>query len=105
MKAGVYYGVEDFRVAEFPEPELKEDGVKIAVKYCGVCGTDVHKFHGQCGSHPMKPPVPLGHEVSGVVVETGKHVTHFKVGDRVVADPNWGCGACFFCKNNMPHMC
>ena len=81
MKAGVYYGVEDFRVAEFPEPELKEDGVKIAVKYCGVCGTDVHKFHGQCGSHPMKPPVPLGHEVSGVVVETGKHVTHFKVGD------------------------
>ena len=39
MKAGVYYGVEDFRVAEFPEPELKEDGVKIAVKYCGVCGT------------------------------------------------------------------
>ena len=38
MKAGVYYGVEDFRVAEFPEPELKENGVKIAVKYCGVCG-------------------------------------------------------------------
>lgn len=44
MKAGVYYGVEDFRVAEFPEPELKENGVKIAVKYCGVCGTDVHNF-------------------------------------------------------------
>ena len=82
MKAGVYYGVEDFRVAQFPEPELKEDGVKIAVKYCGVCGTDVHKFHGQGGSHPMKPPVPLGHEVSGVVVETGKHVTHFKVGGK-----------------------
>ena len=41
MKAGVYYGVEDFRVAEFPEPELKEDGVKIAVKYCGVCGTQI----------------------------------------------------------------
>lgn len=105
MKAGVYYGVEDFRVADFPEFPLEKDGVKIAVKYCGICGTDVHKFYGKAGSHPVIPPIPLGHEISGVVQAVGEEVTNFKKGDRVVVDPNWSCGVCSFCKNGMPHMC
>ena len=105
MKAGVYYGVEDFRVTDFPEFPLEKDGVKIAVKYCGICGTDVHKFYGRAGSHPVVPPIPLGHEISGIVQEIGEEVTHFKEGDRVVVDPNWGCGVCSYCKSGMTHMC
>lgn len=105
MKAVVYYGLRDARVSEFKEPELKDDSVKIAVSYCGICGTDIHKFNGKGGSRPVIPPVVLGHEVSGVVEKVGKKVTEFKAGDRVTADPNWSCGSCYYCQRGLTHMC
>ena len=84
---------------------MGEDCVKIAVSYCGICGTDIHKFNGMGGSRPVIPPVVLGHEASGIVVDVGSKVTNFKVGDRVVADPNWSCGHCYYCKKGEPSMC
>lgn len=105
MKVVVYYGIHDVKVTDFKVPDLNDDGVKIAVSYCGICGTDIHKFNGKGGSRPVIPPVVLGHEISGIVVETGKNVTDFKVGDRVTADPNWSCGHCYYCKNGITHMC
>lgn len=105
MKAVVYYAKNDARFTEFPEPELDETSVKIQVKYCGLCGTDIHKFEGKGGSRPVIPPVVLGHEISGIVVETGSKVTRFKKGDRVTADPNWYCKSCFYCQKGQTHMC
>ncbi|MBQ6654064.1 MAG: zinc-dependent alcohol dehydrogenase family protein [Erysipelotrichaceae bacterium] len=105
MKALVLYGPHDLKVAELPEPELQDDGVKIAVHYCGLCGTDIHKYHGRSGSHGISYPVALGHEISGVVEAVGRNVTDFRVGDRVTADPNYSCGRCYYCRNGMPHMC
>lgn len=106
MKAAVYFGIHDVKVTDFPEPELKDNCVKIAVQYCGLCGTDIHKFNGQGGSRPVIPPVALGHEVSGIVVDLGDKVSKdIKIGDRVVVDPNWHCGHCYYCQNGLPHMC
>ena len=105
MKAAVLRGPMDVKIEQFPEPLMKDDCVKIAVAYCGLCGTDFHKFAGKSGSRPVTYPVPLGHEASGVVVEIGKDVSHFKVGDRVTVDPNWSCGKCHWCHKGKRHLC
>ena len=106
MKAVVYYGIKDAQVTnDFPEPPMQDDAVKVAVSYCGICGTDIHKFNGKGGSRPVIPPVALGHEASGIVVEVGSKVTEIKVGDRVAIDPNWNCGHCHYCQNGLTNMC
>ncbi len=105
MKSVVYFGVHDARVTDFQEPPMNRDSVKVAVSYCGICGTDIHKFNGQGGSRPVIPPVVLGHEASGIVVEVGEDVKNFQVGDRVTVDPNWSCGSCYYCQNGLSHMC
>ena len=105
MKAAVLLGVKNLKITDFNEPPLLDNGVKVAVAYCGLCGTDFHKFMGKAGSRPVVYPVPLGHEISGVVVEVGKSVTEFKKGDRVTVDPNWSCGNCYYCKNGKRHLC
>lgn len=105
MKAAVYHGVHDLRVEEVPVRELKENEVLIKVKYCGVCGTDIHIFNGDGGSFEVTPPLIPGHEFSGTVEKVGAAVTQVKPGDRVSADPNDMCGECYFCKNAKQHFC
>lgn len=105
MKAAVYHGIRDLRVEEVPEKELRDNEIMIQVKYCGVCGTDIHIFNGDGGSFEVTPPLIPGHEFSGVVVKTGAKATKFKVGDRVSADPNDMCGECYFCKSGKQHFC
>lgn len=105
MKAAVYYGVRDVNVTDFKEPPILDGCVKIAVSYCGLCGTDIHKFNGKQGSRPVIPPVVLGHEASGVIVEVGDHVKDLQIGDRVCVDPNWSCGYCEYCQHGLSHMC
>lgn len=105
MKAVVLYGPGDVRLTDFPTPELKPGTVKVSVAYCGICGSDFHKVAGQKNTHPIHYPVPLGHEISGVVAEIGEGVTRFKVGDRVTVDPNWSCGKCYYCQQGMPSFC
>ena len=72
---------------------------------CGVCGTDVHIYHGEPGSADVNPPVVLGHEYSGEVVEVGEGVTGFAVGDHVTVDPNIYCGHCAYCQNGKKQLC
>ena len=105
MKAAILYGPKDLRLTQFPEPPMDDNAVKIAVAYCGLCGTDFHKFSGRPGARAVTYPVPLGHEVSGIVVEVGKNVTTFKPGDRVTVDPNHSCGRCHFCRSGKSHLC
>ena len=105
MKAAVYHGPGDLRVEKVPVRKLKDNEVKIQVKYCGICGTDIHIFHGDGGCCDVTPPLVPGHEFSGVVAEVGSKVKTVKVGDRVTGDPNDMCGECYFCKNGMQHFC
>ena len=105
MKAAVYNGPQNMTVEEIPVGELGKNQVRVQVKYCGVCGTDLHIFHGDGGAADVTPPLVPGHEFSGVVAEVGENVTSVKVGDRVSVDPNNTCGECYFCKNGKAHFC
>lgn len=105
MKAAVYRGKEEIRVEEVPVRELKENEVMIRVKYCGVCGTDVHIYHGDGGSSAVTPPLIPGHEFSGIVEAVGEKVTAVACGDPVTGDPNDMCGECYFCKSGKQHFC
>lgn len=92
-------------VEDIPVREPGPDEVLIRMRYCGVCGTDVHIFNGEKGSAEVTPPVTLGHEFSGVILRVGADVTDFKPGDRVSVDPNSYCGKCYFCARGMKHLC
>ena len=105
MKAAVYFQKNDVRVIDVPMPECGANDVRIKIAYCGVCGTDLHIYHGDGGAAPVPEGTIIGHEFSGVVDAIGCNVTAFKVGDRVSADPNDVCGECYFCKNGKAHFC
>lgn len=105
MKAGFYTGDRTYEVRDILEKELMPDEVKIRVAWCGLCGTDVHKFQGKNGASVVVPPIILGHECTGIVTETGAAVQNFKPGDRVAVDPSWGCGSCAYCQKGLPNFC
>lgn len=105
MKAAVFYQKHDLRVQELPMPEIGENDVLIKVHACGICGTDVHIFHGDEGAAQTPPGTVLGHEFAGEVVQAGAKVTAVKPGDRVCVDPNQLCSACSYCKSGIGHFC
>lgn len=106
MKALVKYekGPGNLEIREVPEPEVSKDLVKIKVVYAGICGSDLHTWAGNYAGN--KPPVTLGHEFSGIVVETGPDVKKIKVGDRVTSETTFEtCGECIYCKNEEYNLC
>lgn len=105
MKAGYYVGDYTYEVRDIPENEPVEDQVKIRVAWCGLCGTDVHKFQGKNGASVVVPPIILGHECSGIVAAIGPECKYFKPGDRVACDPSYGCGKCSWCQQGFPNFC
>ncbi len=105
MKALVLTGKEMMTVQEVAKPQIKADEVLINVKFCGICGTDVHIFHGEPGSAEVTPPVILGHEFAGEIVEVGEAVHTLKVGDHVAVDPNIYCGHCAYCRQGRVQLC
>ena len=88
MKGSFFLGNRQFEVRKFDMPLLGDGELLIRNMACGVCGTDVHIYHGEPGSADVTPPIVLGHEYSGVVENIGLAVTDFKPGDRVTIDPN-----------------
>lgn len=98
MKGNYFLGSRQFQVREMSFPPLGDFEVKIQNMAAGICGTDIHIYHGEKGSAEVTPPVVLGHEYAGVVVETGRGVTTVRTGDHVTVDPNIYCGTCPYCK-------
>ena len=105
MKASRFLGNKTFAVADLPTPHAGPGELVLRNQVCGVCGTDVHIYHGEPGSADVNPPVVLGHEYSGEVVEVGEGVTGFAVGDHVTVDPNIYCGHCAYCQNGKKQLC
>jgi L-iditol 2-dehydrogenase len=101
MRAGVYRGKGRVVVEHVPIPEIGEGEVLFRVAACGICGTDIKKIHHGF----IAPPQILGHELAGTVVKTGRGVTKFKTGDRVVSFHHIPCGACFYCERQLFSQC
>ncbi|HEY3415391.1 MAG TPA: alcohol dehydrogenase catalytic domain-containing protein, partial [Armatimonadota bacterium] len=96
-------GVGFLALLDVEQPKPGPGEVLIEVKACGICGTDVHVLHDQ---FPYWPPVVLGHEFSGEVVELGPEAKYYKVGDRVVGEPHTqACGHCYLCRTGNVQIC
>src|ERR1700733_209836 len=100
MKALVKYASGDGNVEmrEVAEPRCGDSEVKLEIAYCGICGTDLHVFQDTFRTYP---PVILGHEFSGTVVEVGRNVTNARLGERVtgLGATAVTCGQCEYCRS------
>ncbi|HDK7174454.1 TPA: 2,3-butanediol dehydrogenase [Clostridium botulinum] len=114
MKAALWYEKKDVRVEEIEEPKVVKGSVKIKVKWCGICGSDLHEYLGGPIFIPVgqphalsgtTAPVVLGHEFSGEIVELGEGVTKFNIGDRVIVEPIVACGKCPACMEGKYNLC
>ena len=102
MKAVIFPRQNHLEVGQVDDPECGDDDVVIQVASAGICGTDLHIFRGEYMSEfPLIP----GHEFHGTIVEKGKNVSTFKIGDRVTVDPNLYCGKCSRCLNEQSNQC
>lgn len=99
----LYYGSQNAKVEEIPEPIVQPGTVKVKIKYAGICGTDVHEYHDQM--YVKQTPMILGHEFAGEVVEIGEGVLNYQAGDRVVVEPISGCGECVSCEDGYYNTC
>ena len=108
MKALRFYAPEDVRLEEVPEPECGPDEVKLRVRNCSTCGTDVKIFHN--GHQNLTPPRTIGHEIAGEVVEVGADVnstygSSWQVGDRAQVIAAVPCGECHECRKGWMAVC
>ena len=103
MRAVTFQAPGEVRIDEKPDPELESpsDAV-IRVDASGVCGSDLHIYHGRVA---IEPGFTIGHEYVGEVVATGDAVASVKVGDRVLGTYCTACGECFFCLRSDFHKC
>lgn len=113
MRALVAYGKNDYRlVNDYPVPECGDDDIIIKTEACGICAGDLKCMHGAerfWGNEKdpswVKPPFIPGHEFLGHIVEMGKNVKGYEIGERVTADQIVPCGECKFCRSGRYWMC
>ena len=104
MKAVRIVKPNDLRVVDEPKPVLdEENNVLIRMTSAGICGSDVGIYHGTNAAATY--PRIIGHEIVGVVEETGEGVTRVKAGDRVIVDQVNACGKCWACRHGRPNVC
>jgi threonine dehydrogenase-like Zn-dependent dehydrogenase len=104
VKALVLEEYMKFAFKEYPDPMLRApDDVLIRVRAASICGSDVHGMDGSTGRRI--PPIIMGHEASGEIVEVGTGVDGFRPGDRVTFDSTEYCGECFHCRRGEVNLC
>lgn len=104
MKAVQIPKAMELKVTELERPEINNsDEVLVKVKRVGICGSDMHIYHG---TNPLATyPRIAGHEVAGEVVKIGADVKNINVGDHVVVEPIRYCGECYACRKGRPNVC
>ena len=105
MNAAVLYGKEDLRLERTEIPSAQPGEIIVRVAAALTCGTDLKVYRRGYHARMLKPPMPFGHELAGIVSEVGPGVTKFKVGDRVVPLNSAPCDVCYFCQHNQQNLC
>lgn len=104
MKAALLEGIDRLVVRDIPVPEIDPDyGMLVRVKACAVCGSDVRILRH--GNDRVKMPQVIGHEIAGEVVQVGRLLSRFKVGDRVAIGADVPCGECDYCRDGYGNEC
>jgi (R,R)-butanediol dehydrogenase/meso-butanediol dehydrogenase/diacetyl reductase len=99
LKAAFLKGPRKMIVKDTDDPKSKPDQVVVKVKYCGICGSDLHAYETGLYSGIM------GHEFSGDIESLGDGVKGWQIGDRVTANPNLSCGVCYYCRRGETQLC
>ena len=103
MRAVTFQAPGEVQLEDVPEPELlAPDDAIVRVEASGICGSDLHIYHGRV---QIEPGFVIGHEFVGEVIAAGDEVTRVAVGDRVLGTYGTACGECFFCKREEFHKC
>lgn len=105
MTAVVLYGKEDLRLERVAVPRPEPGELLVRVGAALTCGTDLKVYRRGYHARMLKPPIPFGHELAGVVEEVGEGVTAFRKGERVVALNSAPCDVCFFCTHGQQNLC
>lgn len=104
MTAATYNGSRTFGTIETRPAAPRPGEVQIAVSYTGLCGTDLHIFHGDMDARVSMPAI-IGHEMSGVIADLGEGVTGWTVGQPVTVMPTRSCGSCPACSRGYGNIC
>ena len=104
MNAAIYRGDKKFTVEQKPIPTPGKGEVAVRIAFCGICGTDMHVYHGHMDARVGFERV-IGHEMSGTVAAVGADVDGFAAGQPVVVRPLDHCGACPACDAGHQHVC
>jgi alcohol dehydrogenase, propanol-preferring len=105
MKAAVFYGSgQPLKVEELLTPKPGANEVLVKVAACGLCHTDLHYLDHGVPTF-KKPPMILGHEISGTIAASGSEVSQWKEGDRVLLPAVYGCGECAMCRTGRENIC
>ena len=96
-------GIGNIELRDIDEPKMQAKQVKIKVHSAGICGTDLHIYKDE---YPSFPPVVLGHEVAGEIIEISKEVDGYQIGDRVTTETYFStCGICAYCRDGYTNLC
>src|SRR5512136_2734409 len=100
MRVAMYYNNRDVRLQQMPTPTIDSSELLVKVLASGICGSEVMEWY-----RIKKAPRVLGHEIAGEIVEIGKGVTQYKVGDRVFVSHHVPCNTCQYCLNGFHTLC
>lgn len=105
MTAAVLYGKEDLRLEQVDIPRAAHGELVVRVGAALTCGTDLKVYRRGYHALMLRPPIPFGHELAGIVTEIGPGVKAFREGDRIVALNSAPCDVCFFCTHGQQNLC
>lgn len=104
MKAITFEEIQKVRLTEVPKPRIQDStDIIVKVERAALCGSDMHVYNGR--ETGIDPGTVMGHEFTGTVIDTGKEISNFRKGERVVSPFTINCGECFYCKNGLSARC
>jgi len=103
VKAAVYKRPMMIKIEERELEKCGDNDIIVKIHACGICGSDIRNY--KSGLRADVGEQIMGHEFTGVVIETGRNVAKYKIGDRIAGAPDVSCGECYYCKQGLVNLC